>query len=159
MVGGIFIDGRANLTQFVGIDRVVGTKLYGPKTPEMMIFTPNVFNFEGFDNLAIYYQQHPELFTQFITSPLFSSVVDVKNFDVFEANKLVPKVLFSGHEDAVKIVFGLLAERKAMRENLLPAKKFLQYNKAEWDKLSSKLSEHTGKAFVPYPYEKELTEA
>jgi hypothetical protein len=52
---------------------------------------------------------------------------------------LVPKVLFSGHEDAVKIVFGLLAERKAMRENLLPAKKFLQYNKAEWDKLSSKL--------------------
>jgi hypothetical protein len=158
-VGGFFVDGRANVTHFVGVDRVIGTKVYGPKTPEMMIYAPNVYNLEGFDSVAAYYLKHPEQFAQYITSPLFSSVVDVENFDVFEPSKLLPKVLHSGHDDAVKIIFGLLAERKAMRDQLLPPKKFLQLNKLEWDKLSALLAERTGKPLVPYPYLEELVAA
>jgi hypothetical protein len=39
-------------------------------------------------------------------------VVDPNNFDYYEFLKLIPKVLFSGHSDAINILVGGLAARK-----------------------------------------------
>jgi hypothetical protein len=159
VVGGYFVDGQVNVTQLAGTDTILGSRIYGPKTPEAMLAAPCVFNMQLYEEVVLFYQKHPELFKEYISSPLFSSFVDVKNFDFFELLKLLPKVLFSGHAGAINILVGGLAARKEARKKYLPPLKFLELNKTEWDNVSQGFAKRTGKPFVPFPYEQEYEAA
>jgi hypothetical protein len=112
-----------------------------------------------YEDITLFYLKNPDLFKEYIASPLFSSVVDVHNFDFFELLKLFPKVLFSGHACAINILVGGLVARKEARSKYLPLLKFLEFNKAEWDQMSQGFAKRTGKSFVAYPYEQEYEAA
>jgi thioredoxin reductase len=158
ILGTLFVDSSPNVTQFVGADRVSGTKLFGPLIPDASLLVPNFFAAQPFDEIAIYYQSHPEEFEGFLKSPMFTSVLDPANFDSFEAVRLLPKVLFSGQASA-QFVIKSLGQRREMRSKLLPIKQFLEFNRREWLTWSTLMAERTGKPLMKYPFEEEWNAA
>jgi hypothetical protein len=149
-----FIDGKSYMTHNLRGDRVNGTNLLGSKVKNQQNFLISYFeDAQEYERCICCLNMEPEAFAELQQMEPSNDICEnVALVDYFTTITLSNKLANLSSPQIQKILEENRQVRKSLYDRYLTEEKFLEKDKAAWEKLSTAMAQRTGKPMVAYPF-------